>query len=82
VARQAGDIQRHPRYRQALERGLQFLQTLQYTEANCQHFAEWYRPEVVGGFYASHQDGTLRIDYTQHAVCALVGYLEQVADRP
>jgi hypothetical protein len=82
VARQVGDIQRHPRYRQALERGLQFLTTLQYTEANAQHFAEWYRPEVLGGFHASHQDGTLRIDYTQHAVCALVAYLEQVAALP
>jgi hypothetical protein len=80
VARQAGDIQRHPRYRQALERCLQFLETLQYSEANCQHFAEWYRPEILGGFYASHQDGTLRIDYTQHAVCALVGYLEQESE--
>jgi hypothetical protein len=82
VARAVGDVQRHPRYVQALERCLKFLTTLQYTEANAQHFAEWFRPEILGGFYASHQDGTLRIDYTQHAVCALVQYLACVADLP
>jgi hypothetical protein len=80
VARQAADLPRYQRYREALERSLQFLTTLQYTEANTQHFADWYRPELLGGFYASHQDGTLRIDYTQHAVSALVQYLDYVAD--
>ena len=53
---------------------MQFLTTLQYTDANTQHFADWYRPRLVGGFHASHQDGNLRIDYTQHAVSALVQY--------
>jgi hypothetical protein len=75
VARQAGDVARYRRYSDALERCLQFLVTLQYTEANTRHFADWYRPILVGGFYGAHQDGTLRIDYTQHAVCALVQYL-------
>jgi hypothetical protein len=75
IARQAGDLERHTRYTQALERCLQFLLTLQYTEANAQHFAEWYRPKILGGFYASHQDGTLRLDYAQHALGALVQYL-------
>jgi hypothetical protein len=82
VARAVGDVQRFQRYQQALERGLSFLMTLQYTEANAQHFAEWYRPEVLGGFYASQQDGTLRLDYVQHAVCALLGYLDGVANLP
>jgi len=80
VARKAGDLARHQRYREALERALQFVATLQYTDANTQHFAPWYRPRLVGGFYASHQDGNLRIDYAQHAVCALVQYLSCVAD--
>ena len=52
--------------------------TLQYTEPNTQYFADWYRPRLAGAFHASHQDGNLRIDYTQHAVCALVQYLEYV----
>ncbi|HEV3256463.1 MAG TPA: hypothetical protein VG013_06230 [Gemmataceae bacterium] len=78
VARQAGDLQRYQRYRDALERCLQFVTTLQYTEASTRHFADWYRPVLLGAFYASHQDGTLRIDYTQHAVCALVQYLSDM----
>ncbi len=80
VARQIGDVTHYNRYREALERCLQFLTTLQYTDANTQHFADWYRPTLLGGFFASHQDGNLRIDYTQHAVCAMVQYLMYVAD--
>ncbi|HXG13097.1 MAG TPA: hypothetical protein VNK04_25290 [Gemmataceae bacterium] len=79
VARQQGDLARHRRYTEALERCLQFLATLQYTDANTQHFADWYRPALVGAFHASHEDGNLRLDYTQHAVCALVQYLTHVA---
>lgn len=80
VARQAGDVTHFNRYREAMERCLQFLTTLQYTDANTQHFADWYRPTLLGGFFASHQDGNLRIDYTQHAVCAMVQYLAYVVD--
>jgi hypothetical protein len=82
AARQAGDVTRFQRYHDALERCLQFLTTLQYTEANCQHFAEWYRPRIQGAFHGSHQDGNLHIQYTQHAVCALVQYLHYVIDVP
>jgi hypothetical protein len=82
LARAAGDVQHYQRYRQALENGLQFLTTLQYSEANTQHFADWYRPALVGGFHASRQDGNLRLDYAQHALSALVQYLRHVADVP
>jgi len=77
VARQAGDQARLRRYRETLERSLQFLSTLQYTDANTLHFTDWYRQRLVGAFHASHHDGNLRIDYTQHAVCALLLYLDQ-----
>jgi hypothetical protein len=80
LARKAGDLTRYRRYREALERSLQFLCRLQYTEANTQHFADWYRPALVGAFYASFQDGNIRIDYTQHAVCALFVYLADVVE--
>lgn len=82
AARLAGDEPRAQKYRDGVERALQFLCTLQYNEGNTQHFADWYRPMLVGGFYASHQDGTLRLDYTQHAVAALVEYLHHVAEVP
>jgi hypothetical protein len=75
LTRATGDVQRHPRYVTALEKSLQHLTTLQFSEGNTGHFAGWYRREILGGFFASHQDGTLRIEYTQHAVGALLGYL-------
>ena len=71
-------LRQYRHYSEALERCLQFLATLQYTDANTQHFADWYRPALLGAFHASHEDGNLRIDYTQHAVCALVQYLTHV----
>ncbi len=80
VARQAQDRTRYHTYREALERCLQFLNTLQYTEANTQHFADWYRPVLLGAFFASHHDANLRIDYTQHAVNALVQYLTYLGE--
>jgi hypothetical protein len=75
AARQAGDLQRYQRYGSAVKGCLQFLTTLQYTDANTTHFADWYRPRLLGGFHASHQDGTLRLDYTQQAVSVMVQYL-------
>jgi hypothetical protein len=82
VARQSADLDRHKTYSATLERALLFLTTLQYTESNTQHFADWYRPMLQGGFHVSHQDGNLRIDYTQHAVSAIVQYLMHVARVP
>jgi hypothetical protein len=77
VARELGDVTRFNRYSESLEHALRFLLTLQYTTERTGHFADWYRPRIVGAFHHSHQDGNLRIDYTHHAVVALYGYLEQ-----
>jgi hypothetical protein len=82
AAKQAGDVRRLNRYRDATESCLQFLMTLQYTPANTRHFAEWYRPRLYGAFFGSHQDGSIRVDYTQHAICAMLEYLEHVAAVP
>jgi hypothetical protein len=83
VARAAGDAQRLERYRTALENCLHFVATLQYVEGNTQHFAEWYRQNVLlGGFHLSHTEGDLRIEYTHPAVAALVQHLKYVADLP
>jgi hypothetical protein len=79
VVRDLGDVARYERYSAVFERCFQFLLTLQYTDANTDHFAAWYREKIVGGFHASHQDGNLRIDYAQHVVAAVVQYLELVA---
>ena len=79
MARESADLHRFRRYREALERCLQFLITLQYSDGNTKHFTPWYRQRLLGGFHASHQDGALRIDYTHHAVCAMIRYLSYVA---
>ena len=75
AARQAADLDRYQRYQGDLVMGLQFTTRLQYTEADNQ-FADWYRPRLVGGFHASARDGVLRIDYSQHALSALLQYLD------
>jgi hypothetical protein len=81
VARLHGDASRAARYQTALDNAVQFLGTLQYTEANTQHFAEWYRQNLLlGGFFVSHQNGTLRLDGTAQAVAALVPYLEHAVE--
>lgn len=79
VARQAGDVKRFDRYSNAVGECVRFLALLQYTEGNTGHFEEAYRKRLLGGFFASNQDGTLRLDYTQHAVSALALYLEHVS---
>ncbi len=76
AARTAADVDRYQRYSDVLQHGLQFLVRLQYANANTQHFEEWYRPRLVGGFHASLQDGSLRLEHAQHALSALVTYLE------
>jgi hypothetical protein len=80
VAKQAGDVARWQRYKAASELCLQFLTTLQYTEANSQHFAPWYHPAILGAFHESHTDGNIRLEHTQQAVSAMVTYLGHVAD--
>jgi hypothetical protein len=78
TARQLGDTQRFNRYSRATESCLQFLTTLQYTSRSTSHFTDAYRPRVLGAFHASHQDGTVRVDYTQHSICAMFQYLEHI----
>lgn len=80
VTRQKPDAERYSRYSEAAAAGLQFAITLQYTESNTQHFAAGYRQRVLlGGFHASPDDGSLRLDDSRHAVAALAAYWEQTA---
>ena len=57
---------------------VRFLETLQYATQNTNHYAEWYRPYLVGGFHHSHKDGNLRVDQTARATSALLACLEHV----
>jgi hypothetical protein len=80
VAKVAGDIVRLRRYERALLLNLHFVMSLQYTGGKVEHFVENFRPAILGAFYASHQDGNLRLDYTQHPLCAMVQYLDAVIE--
>ncbi len=75
-----GDLPRLQRYERALLANLHFLMSLQYNGPKTQHFVEAYRPSVLGAFHASHQDGNLKLDYTLHALCAMVQYLDTVVE--
>ena len=81
VARQAGDDKRFGGYGESLLACLQFVATLQYTDANTMHFVPSYRDRLAGAFHASTQDGTLRIDHTQHAVSAMALFVELAVPR-
>jgi hypothetical protein len=80
VAKHAGDLAKLKEYEGALVRNLYFLMSLQYTADKTRHFVDPFRPSVLGAFHASHQDGNIRIDYTQHALCAMVQYLDAIAE--
>jgi hypothetical protein len=80
LARELGDVPRWERYKAGVELCLRFFINLQYTEANTQHFAEWFRPAIVGAFHASHSDGNVRLDFTALAVTAMIGYLTEIAE--
>lgn len=81
VTRQKPDAERFAKYRDAAGRALQFTTTLQFNEANTQHFAAGYREQVLlGGFFTAHDDGTLRLENNQMAVGALLAFLTGTYD--
>ena len=79
VTRQTGDLKRFRTYRESMEQCGQFVMKLQFTTANSQHFAAWYRNEILGAFHPTPESGRLRIDYTQKAVAGFVLYFSDVA---
>ena len=73
VTRRDGDLNRHQRLKDAMDRGTQFLLQLQYTDANTQHFADWYRPRLTGGFRPGPKDTVLCLEQNHGALMALLG---------
>lgn len=73
---------REPRYRQSAIDAVQYLNGMQYLEANTRHFADGFRVNVlIGGFYLSPADGNLRIDANAWAVSGLLRFLASGAER-
>ncbi len=81
LAAARGERSRAERYGAALGRGAAFLRTMQFTPERLEHFAPAARPRLAGGFWASLDDGNLRIDQNQHAICALLT-VRMAAGRP
>lgn len=67
-------------YRHAVERCFQFLMRTQYNISEATHYEHWYREKLNGAFHGGVADGTVRIDFAQHAVCAMFHYLTHIAD--
>ncbi|MBX9653390.1 terpene cyclase/mutase family protein [bacterium] len=75
VARVMKDSVRERKYTEALFGVLRFINQLQYEPAGVSHFVPEYRSKLVGGFRAGLRQGTVRIDFTQHATLAMCNIL-------
>jgi len=75
VAQIMKDSVRERRYSESLYAVLRFINQLQYEPSAVSHFMPEYRPKLVGGFRAGLRQGTVRIDFTQHATLAMCNVL-------
>ncbi|MER3415708.1 MAG: hypothetical protein C4297_05785 [Gemmataceae bacterium] len=75
-ARSRGDTVRLRAYETALDEGVAFLISLQFTPANMRQFAEWFQPSVYGAFASSPATSLVRLDGHAEALWALLDYLE------
>lgn len=75
VAQSMNDSIRERRYSEALFAVLRFINQLQYEPSSVSHFVPEYRSKLVGGFRAGLRQGTVRIDFTQHATLAMCNIL-------
>jgi hypothetical protein len=79
LSRELGDATRNQTLMEAIDRGTQFIAQHQYTEASTQHFAEWYRPMLEGGFRDSERGGTLTLATQNMALLAILESLRASA---
>ena len=81
LTRQAPDLARFAKYRQACVDALLFCRVLQFTDENADHFEKGFRTRfLVGGVHLSPTDGTVRADITARLVSACVRFLESGAE--
>ena len=79
LSRELGDATRNQALMEAIDRGTQFIAQHQYTEASTQHFAEWYRPMLEGGFRDSERAATLTLTTQNMALLATLESLRASA---
>ena len=82
VAERMKDPERGARYRRSVETAFRFLMANQYSMNGHPHLAHWFRKKVNGAFHAGVADGTVRIDFTQHAINGMFHYLTHVVQYP
>ena len=76
VASEVGDGARAERYEKGVVAALEFLMSLQYLASNTRHFQPELQRRLHGAIRASVEDGAVRVDFAQHALSAMCGYLE------
>ena len=79
LSREMGDATLNQSLMETIDRGTQFLAQHQYTESTTQHFAEWYRPLLEGGFRDTQRGGTLSLATQQMALVAMLQSLRASA---
>jgi hypothetical protein len=73
LMKEIGDTDTLTGYIPAIRKGIAFQLATQVTEENACYFADPQRS--MGGFRKSLTDNEIRIDYVQHNLSALMGYL-------
>lgn len=82
VAELTKDTRRLADYTLSLRLAFRFLFSLQYSPQSHPHFEPWFAKKINGAFFASVDDGLIRIDFTQHAISAMFHYATHVTQAP
>lgn len=76
AAKLAGDKARAETFRAAAAAACMFVRGLMFDATTTRHFEPSFRPQLIGAFHAGPSDGTVRIDFNQHAICAMLALEE------
>jgi hypothetical protein len=79
LMKEIGDTDTLVRYIPAIRKGIAFQLATQITEENACYFPDPQRS--LGGFRKSLTDNEIRIDYVQHNLSALIGYLRILREK-
>jgi len=74
LAKQVGDIRHRKKYEDSIRSGIRFILLTQYTPENSFYLVNQDR--TIGGFRKTLLSNSQRIDYTQHALLAILKALE------
>lgn len=81
VAKEQKNTSSEKKYASAIDRCLQFISTLQYSEVDLRHYAPWYRIFLLGGIRQSPSQGKLYVHSHQRSLAAMIEYLSTTSDQ-